>query len=206
MSATVIPFRGRSSRVAPNEYRDAVELYARSVGAHADIVWAEPPVACWQIRLALNPGDPRCRRQDGEALEVVHLHEYVHPDPDHPSYPRHDPALLKRLTRRHPRTNRLLPAHVPIELDELGMSGIIGILEKGSLLTGRGEFQSTEEALHHLRRHHHGVRARSRADQKQSVRDYARALRRQIFDIAFEPVAIDIAIKRAEKRAEQKKI
>ena len=56
--------RHDQSRVAPYEFRDAAELFARQYGGHGDIVWVAAPVNCWQVRFTLKPGDPRLRHPD----------------------------------------------------------------------------------------------------------------------------------------------
>lgn len=178
------------SRVAPVEYRDAVALYAREIGASGDIVWVDAPVNCWQVRLSLNPNDPRCRRMKGEAVETVELQRWVHPDPAHPSYPKDDPRLLERL-RRHPRTNLRMPGYVAFELTDLGVSGVVEILQRGSLLTGRGEFNSLEEVLEVVDRRERDKRDREREAHRQGARDLAAATRRKVLKIPFLPVGIE---------------
>lgn len=133
----------RSSREAPWEYRDAVELWARQHGGHGDLVWFDAPINAWAVRLSLKPGDPRLRHPDeGTHLEQVLLHEWVDPrkTPDHP--------LRSRLRRGA--KNELRPGFVHHELDELGIEKIIETLDKGSLLTGRGEFKNGQDAFQKL--------------------------------------------------------
>ncbi len=116
--------RHDTSRVAPYEFRDTAELFARRYGGHGDIVWVAAPVNCWQVRFTLKPGDPRLRHpDDGTHYEAVLLHEFVDPARE-PTHPKLD--QLPRDSR-----NRYKPAFVAIELDELGTSGLQEILEKG---------------------------------------------------------------------------
>ena len=139
---TILRRGGAPARIAPNEFRDAAALYARGFGATGDVVWVGDPINCWQVRLSLSPGDPRLRGRDDEVYETVELQEFVHPDPGHASYPK-DSRKLQHL-RRHPRTNHLLPGYVAFELDELGVSGLTEMLERGSLLSGRGDYKSND--------------------------------------------------------------
>lgn len=180
----------QSSRVAPVEYRDAVALYAREIGASGDIVWVDAPVNCWQVRLSLKPDDPRCRRMDGENVEAVELQKFVHPDPAHPAYPRGDVKLLEKL-RRHPRTNRLMPGYVALRLGDLGVSGVVEILQRGSLLTGRGEFDSMEEVLAHVHGRNRERLAKSREAHREAARNLAATTRRRVLKIPFLPVGIE---------------
>ena len=186
------------SRTAPAEYRDAVALYARNIGAGGDIVWVDDPVNCWQVRLTLDPSDPRCRLRDGQNYEATELQQFVHPDSAHPCYPRHDPRLLDKL-RRHPRSNRPLPGYVAYELGDLGVSGVLEILERGSLLTGRGEFGSAEEAMNAVLARQSASQERARAEKRQRARDVAVATRRRIFKIPFLPVEIDLGRRTAKE-------
>ncbi len=122
--------------------------------------------------------------------ETVLLHRYVHPDSGHPSYPRDEPSLVDRC-RRDPRNNRRLPTNVPFELEELGVSGMVEILEKGSLLSGRGEYRSAEAAMHDHLDQERSLRARTKSAAKQRARDTAVATRRRILKIPFIPVGIE---------------
>ena len=192
MSSIVTLGRSTPVRQAPVEYRDAAALYARGFGAGGDVVWLGDPVNCWQVRITLSPGDPRLRKQDGEEIyETVELQEFVHPDPTHVSYPRHNPKLLDSL-RRHHATNRLLPGFVAFELDDIGVSGLVEMLERGSLLSGRGEQQSLEGALHHIRGREHIRRDQAKAESRQYARDLSVATRRRILKIPFIPVGIEL--------------
>ena len=186
---TILRRGGAPARIAPNEFRDAAALYARGFGATGDVVWVGDPINCWQVRLSLSPGDPRLRGRDGEVYETVELQEFVHPDAGHASYPK-DSRKLQHL-RRHPRTNHLLPGYVAFELDELGVSGLTEMLERGSLLSGRGDYQSSEEAMIALLARERDRRDRTRRQNRGQARDVANATRRRILKIPFVPVGIE---------------
>ena len=188
MTQLLIP-RGSDRRLAPVEYRDAVALYARQHGGGGDIIWMGAPVNCWRVQLTLKPDDPRLKGKDDEVYETVDLQQYVHPDPTHPAYPRSDPKLLDKL-RRHPRNNRLMPGYVAFELDELGVSGVTEMLERGSLFSGRGEFQSAEEAMRVIMDRRRGVLAENRQRQRDETGALARDVRRRVLKIPFLPVGI----------------
>ena len=196
---TILTTAGRRqpTRIAPNEFRDAVELYARQFGGHGDVVWVGDPINCWQVRLTLSPGDPRLRGMEGEVFETVELQEFVHPDSAHPAFPATNRGLLKHL-RRDTR-GRLLPSFVAMELDDLGVSGLVEILERGSVFSGRGEFKSAEDAMQAVLRRERDRRERMRLQNRQQARDVAVATRRRILKIPFIPVGIEL--RRPEKEA-----
>lgn len=179
---------GRQARVAPVEFRDAVELYARGNGVHADVRWVPEPINAWSVEFTLKPGDPRLRSNDpADHKESVLLIEWVDPrrEPDHPR---------RHLLRRHPATNALMPGYVPIELEALGVSGVVEWLERGSVLSGRGEFQdATDAAKQVLQRN----AANREADRKQA-RDNAdmrwRENRRAALGIPQIPVGIEFPV------------
>lgn len=174
------------SRVAPAEFRDEVELFARQHGGHGDIQWVPAPVSCWQVRLSLKPGDPRLRHPDeGTHFETVELHEWVDPklEPAHPKL---------HLLRRSAATNEPLQGYVAIELDELGVGGLRELLEKGSLLSGRGEYSSAEAAAKAVADRHRNLRERARQKQRESVAERALDRRRQILKIPYHRVGIDL--------------
>ena len=177
--------RHDQSRVAPYEFRDTAELFARQYGGHGDIVWVAAPVNCWQVRFTLKPGDPRLRHPDnGTHFEAVLLHEFVDPDRE-PTHPK-----LDQLPRD--KRNRHKPAFVAIELDDLGTSGLQEILERGSLLSGRGEFTSAEQASKAVLDRHRNLRERTRQELRDASRHRTLDGRRKFLDIPQIPVGIDL--------------
>jgi len=114
----------RQGRRAPLEFQDAVELHFRKSGRHATVVWIPEPVCQWQVRITCRPDDPQLKAfRDGtideEPVETV---EITHFDEEAGLY-------------------------VGYELDELGVSGLVEMLEKGDMWSGQGRFSSIQEAL-----------------------------------------------------------
>ncbi len=175
-----------AKRVAPVEFRDAVESWARQYSGHGDVVWVDNPINCWAVRLSLMPGDPRLKHPDeGTHFEQTLLHEWVDPRRD-PSHPKKD-----RL-RRHERTNRLMPGYVAYDLDEIGIQGLVNMLEKGSLLSGRGEFKSPLAALQYTRNQHRKQREADFAAARDNAIQKAKAVRRRIQGLPLVSVGIDL--------------
>ena len=187
----------QTDRVAPVEFRDAVELYARTIGCHGDIVWVDR-ANCWQVRLELAANDPRRRGED--SFETFELQQFVHPDPTNESYPRHDTSLLNKLPR-HPSNNRLMPAYVAYELADLGTSGVVELLQRTSVMTGRGEHQNAQDAMRAVTERQSATLAAARRDSRQHARDVAIATRRRVLKIPFLPVGIEFDRKPARKEA-----
>ena len=175
--------RPRTTRRAPEAFQAVARQHARDNGCKTgDVVFFGPPRNVWVVRLMLPDDDPRVRR--GMLYEGVQLQEWVHPDPDDVAYPHHDPRQLDKLPRDA--RNRMLPAHVSMEPEHLGIEGLKFILQKGSL--SRGEFRSMGEALAHVQDRDRRTRHKRYLKQKQRARDVAVATRRRVLDIPFIPV------------------
>ena len=71
------------------------------------------------------------------------------------------------------------------------MSGLTEMLERGSLLSGRGDYQSSEEAMIALLARERDRRDRARRQNRGQARDVAIATRRRILKIPFVPVGIE---------------
>ena len=177
--------RRGNRRVAPAAYRDAAELFARQHGVHGDVEWVPDPANFWQVKFTLKSNDPRERGT--EKHETVQLHRYVR-DPYGKGVSTKDQQRL----RRHPRSNKILPGYISYELDEIGVEGMIQILERGSLLSGRGRFTSSEHAVDVSRKKHNAASDRRRTSLMQQAGYKARDLRRSILKIPFMRVGIDL--------------
>lgn len=178
--------RHDSSRVAPVEFRDEAELFARNFGGHGDVVWVGAPINAWQVRLSLNAGDPRLQNPDsGTHFEAVTLHEWVDPRRE-PTHPKLD------LLPRHSTTNEVVQGYVPLDLDEIGVSGMREILEKGSLLTGRGDYDSADRAIKAVSDRHRKLREQTKLDRQDLVRQRFKDERRRVLGIPQIPVGIDL--------------
>ena len=73
MTVAVRMGRSDASRIAPAEYRDAVELFARQYGGHGDVIWIPNPGNVWQARLELAPNDPRRKAQAALVRTRTHV-------------------------------------------------------------------------------------------------------------------------------------
>lgn len=177
-------------RKAPADLRDGVELWARKHGRTADLRWYEAPMNCWAVMLGFRPGDPRLKA--GEQAEPVFLHEWR----DAEWWAKNDPLRA----RRHPRSNRIMPAYRAYELDELGLSGILRILDRGDLLSGRGEFRSAAEAgraqVEQYRAEKHRRRLFARDEAKHRASNDGN--RRRRLKIPLIPVGIEFSSHKSE--------
>lgn len=174
-----------SKRQAPNEFREAVGSWARQYGGMGDVVWVAEPINCWAVRLSLKDGDPRLRNPDeGTHFEQTLLHEWVDPrrEPDHP----------KRDKLRRDARNSRMPGYAAIELEELGVEGLIQILDKGSTMSGRGEFQSPMDAFRHVQNRHREDREKVREAALDTARQRVTARRRQALGIPFVGVIANL--------------
>ena len=145
---TLALFRRTGRRTPPVEYADAVEKWARSKGRHAKLVW-DARCGNWQVHIELTGNDPRLQLET--PTEVVELLK---------------PGFLDTPT------GRKVPGLVGVELDELGVQGIIDHLNETNLETGR--FRSPQDALRHSREQNRTLRDRERAFQKDETSHLAR--------------------------------
>ena len=143
----------RQQRRAPLEFQDAVELHFRKTGRHATVVWIPEPVCQWQVRITLRPDDPALRAyQAGEVEE--------------------EPVETVEITY----FNEDVGLYVGYELDELGVSGLVEMLEKGDMWSGQGRFGSIQEAMTYQVQTQRSQRERL----KQAMRDEALAVGRDV--------------------------
>lgn len=177
--ARVSRHRGRR---APLDYHEAVEKWARERGGHAKLVWYEDPMNCWAVVLSYKVGDPRAAGPDDG--EPVFLHDWKSAE----WWERNAP----RRAKRHHRSNRVMPASYAYELDELGVQGIIERLDRGNILSGRGEFTSSEQAGRVQVEKWRDAKHRNRLSRRDDAKHRALENRRWWHKIPFLPVGIDL--------------
>lgn len=177
-------------RTAPVEISDGLELWARQHGGHASLKWLDAPMNCWVVRLSLKVGDPRL--QSDKPYEQVYLHEYR----DAEWWAKHAPEKA----RRHQRSNRIMGGSYAFDLDELGLEGVIQILDRGNLLSGRGEFRSAEEAGRKQVEKFRSAKHKRRLSLREDARHDALDKRRSILKIPFLPIGIEFDTNGTAKR------
>lgn len=170
----------------PLEIADEVELYARQSGRHATLhfVPVTSRVGCWVVRMTLRPDDKRRRlwqeqKVGTEPTEDIWLH-----------------VPLREGERK------LGPTYDyrPLNLVDLGTSGVRQFLERGNLWSGRGEYQTLEEQVTKLREADANATAKFRADVKEEAMDEMHQKRRTRLKIPFLPVSLPW---RSRQRKEQ---
>lgn len=170
-----------TGRRAPVEYSDAVEQWAREHGGHAKLVWLEHPMNCWCVKLSFRIGDPRCGSDmDGEP---VLLHDWWTAE----QWAKRKP----KFARRHKRLNTIMAGNYAYELDELGVAGIIERLDRGNILSGRGEFKSVQDAGDRQSQKHKDDMDKLRRNQMDDAGHRARDKRRSLYKIPFLPVGVE---------------
>ena len=135
---------------------------------------------CWQVRLYLRGDDPRRTNDPSTHFEPVLLHEWVDPaeEPHHPK--------LDRLATKG------RPGFIAHELEDLGISGLISILQQGSVLSGRGDYKSAEHALHASMKRETERQAKARDDAKDNATQRLKQSRRRMLKIPLVPVGIEL--------------
>lgn len=170
---------------APPDIREEVELWARERGRTAKIHFV--PYGGWFVRLELRPNDPRMRAfQEGRApeppTEDVFLHVFRQD---------YDP-------KRHPAIPALIPKPgsaqqtVPLDIYQLGRSGVREFLEKGDTWSGRGLYSSHEDRMRKVGEANRESARKLREHYRDQAGRRARDTRRQRLKIPFIRMGVDI--------------
>ena len=168
---------GSGRRTAPYEFQDAVELHFRKSGRHARIVWIPEPVCQWQIRISLMPDDPvlaawKAGELEEEPVETVEVTYY----------------------------DEKVGLYVGYELDELGVSGLVEMLEKGDTWSGQGRFSSIQDALTYQVETQRNTQERLRQAMRDEALAVGRDVRKRVTGEPFLPVGIDLSTSSPDSR------
>lgn len=156
---------------APPDLQEEVELFARETGRTGSLHFI--PVGGWFARLSLKPNDPRLRlHQEGMAEETPSEDIWFH--------------VPKRGE---------LNEYEPLDIVQMGRSGIREFLDRGNTWSGRGEFSDHMEALRKANAANEDIDVKFRADLKEESRHEQRDKRRWRFKIPFLRVMIDLSKK-----------
>ena len=83
-------------------------------------------------------------------------------------------------------------AYTPLNIVEMGPSGVKTFLEKGNLWSGRGEYTSLEDQLDQVRKMNEAARSKNVAESRESSVKRAMDKRRTLLKIPFLRVGIDL--------------
>lgn len=119
--------------VPPVEIADAVERWARQWGRHARLEWNDA-TRCFAIHFTRKGDDPSLALVQGgqraEVTESVLLHEW------------------KKESRPHPfLAGKKVDGFVSMDLEQYGVDGVLRILDRSNMWSGRGDFADPQEAL-----------------------------------------------------------
>ncbi len=169
----------------PSEYQEVVELWARGSGRHAKL--NKSPCGTWFARVSLKGDDPRLRMyQMGLAEEPMGEDVWFHiPNPE-------EGKIISGVR---------MGAWIPLDLEQLGTSGVREFLDKGNTWSGRGEYMSHVDQLRKVNETNESARRKHRAFQKEESRHEMRQSRRFRLGIPFLPVGIDL---RSDKSKQEK--
>lgn len=163
------PRRGRTEAPrAPAEIAETVALYGREHDRIATIEFAMGP-NLWLVKISLKPNDPRLiRYQQGLApeppVETVALQE---PNPN--------AGKTINGVRQGP--------FRALDIYQMGADGVRTFLERGNMLSGRGEHSSLEGAFRTADRINEEKRTNNRESAKAENRDRVREKRRRLADL-----------------------
>ena len=168
---------------APHAFQEEAELWARGSGRHAKLHFS--PSGTWFVRISLKSDDKRLSlHQMGLAPEPMGEDVWLHiPNP-------HEGQVIRGV-RQGP--------HIPLNLEQLGVSGLREFLEKGDTWSGRGEYLSLVDQLRKVNETNEDVRIKNRAFHKEESRHEMRESRRFRYKIPFLPVGIDLRASKDHK-------
>lgn len=157
-----------SAPPVPWDIRDEVILWAREHGREGGrVVWYGGSM-CWAIEFDLKADDPRMKgwqegRLQRKPREVVFLHE-----PDGKGH------------------------MIPLNIAELGASGIRKLLDEGNLASGTGRYRSLTDACQSVVEHNQKLEQWMEDTAVENARLRARDDRRQILDLPMVNVPDNI--------------
>ena len=160
----------RGRRFAPVEFQDAVELHYRKSGRHATIIWIPEPVCQWQLRITMRPNDPARRAWQAGDMEE-------------------EPFEIFEITHY----NEEVGLYQGYELEELGVSGLIEMLEKSDSWSGTGQFDSLEEAMAYQVQQQHDNKKQLERYIRAEVEAAGRSLAHIIREEPYLTVGIDLS-------------
>lgn len=173
---TIITSRLSSGPRPPPEIDEEVKLWARKSGRDATMHFV-PGYGCWFARLSLRCNDKRLLAyQRGEA-----------PEPPTEDIWFHRPVTPEEVKKgAHP------VSFVPLDIHQMGVSGVREFLERGDTWSGRGEHRSLEDLRDKTSKHNEVVKEKNRADAREEVVKMAMDTRRTRLKIPFHRVGIDL--------------
>lgn len=152
---------------APWEIQEEVELFARKSGRTGKVHFI--PNVGWMARFSLRPNDKRMRLyQEGRAERP--------------------PTEDVYFRVRDAKTGQA----VPLDILEMGASGVREFLEKGDTWSGRGQFSSLKEEQKTKKLEAEELTRKNKEDARDQARQMVKDQRRTRFKIPFIGVGIDL--------------
>lgn len=163
---------------APPEYRDAVGLWARDHGrGGGDLVYI-PAIDCWQVRLNPMPNDPRMEMVQKGKIDRSELYETI--------------ELMEPRSPEEIAASDDKSPYRPIRLEDLGIDGVLALLDKGNMWSKRGEFNSLQEAVVAARVRQQKGKEETRRAVREGVKEAFQEVRRVVNKIPFLTVGADL--------------
>lgn len=167
---------------APYDLQEECELYARESGRHAKLHYF--PGAGWFVRFSLRPNDDKrlLLAQAGMIAEEEIGEDVFFSVPD---------------PRRDARPGDM----IPLDINQMGRSGIREFLERGNSWSGRGQYTSIVDAHLKAREANRLQKIKLRQEMKEANRQRQREQRRWWLKIPLVQVGIELARKGTNKRS-----
>ena len=183
---------------APFEIQEEVELYARESGRTGRMHFI--PFGGWFARFELRSNDKRLLiAQEGRSGTVPTEDVWFHiPNP-------HEGETIDIRSRMDEFKNTPLApnafglmrqgAYLPLDVVQMGAGGVRRFLDRGNTWSGRGEFNSIEDAVHKARENDQVALEKNREKARQQARDRVKDTRRHWLRIPFVGVLTNIGKK-----------
>jgi hypothetical protein len=163
----VILTLGRHAPHAPYDIREEVVRYAQESGRTATIEYAMGP-NIWMIKFSLHPHDERLKLfREGRIAEE----------------PKEVVLLIDQQGR-------------PLDIHQMGPSGVRAFLERGNTWSGRGEYASVEEMVRESYAKDRQDAESAREDARDGAIHEARDRRRQYMGIPLITAGIDLTTRK----------
>lgn len=155
-------------------------MYARENGRHATLHLVPTKTrhgriveTVWVARFTLKPDDPRMRLYQEQRVAELPTEDVWFHEP-------------------RPNAEKWEDAYEPLDIVQMGASGVRQFLEKGNTWSGRGEFKSLEDQLRQARKDNAEQRQKVYDDARSQSQEHVKDKRRSRLKIPFLKVVTDL--------------
>ena len=161
-------------------------MYARETGRHATLHYVPTTfrkgkmTGCWIVRFTLKSDDPRMSLyQQGKVADPPTEDVWLHKAVDSVTAPN---------------------TYEPLNIEEMGPSGVRNFLEKGNLWSGRGDYDGLVDQVKKVEDHNEIERRKNFENARYAAKKRAADKRRSNLKIPFLGVGIDLKGSKSQEK------